>query len=86
MLRSIEGIYRNGKVEQGEAPGDVREGAPVIVTFPESPVVDLRAHGIDESQAAELRTAKPRSVRAYHLNDEPPAVSHFLVKSLPGDP
>jgi len=55
MLHSVEGIYRDGKVELLEAPADVKE-ARVIVTFlPVNKAKDLRAHGIDESQAAELR-------------------------------
>lgn len=55
MLKSIEGVYRNGKIELTEAPGDVREETPVIVTFLESGYVDLRSRGIDEAQAADLR-------------------------------
>jgi hypothetical protein len=26
------------------------------------------------------------SVGAYHLGDDPPAVNHFLARSLPGEP
>ena len=56
MLRTIEGIYREGKVELAERPNDVGEEVPVLVTFLEQPHrVDLRAHGIDEAHAAELR-------------------------------
>jgi hypothetical protein len=55
MLSAIEGTYRNGKIELREAPTDVREGAPVIVTFLEPGALDLRARGIDERQAANLR-------------------------------
>ena len=55
MLKSIEGIYRNGKIELVEAPGDVRDETHVIVTFLEPRSIDLRARGIDEAQAAELR-------------------------------
>ncbi len=52
MVRSVEGIYRNGKVE----PMAEAEGSRVIVTWvqPDEPV-DLRERGIDESQAADLR-------------------------------
>jgi hypothetical protein len=55
MLKSIEGVYRDGRVELVEVPGDVIE-SKVIVTFLE-PVglVDLRSRGIDEAQAASLR-------------------------------
>jgi hypothetical protein len=55
MLKSVEGIYRDGKVELLETREDLDE-ARVIVTFlPPNGDVDLRARGIDEAQAAELR-------------------------------
>jgi hypothetical protein len=55
MLRSVEGIYRDGKVELLETPQDLEE-ARVIVTFLPAPgSVDLAARGINEEQAAELR-------------------------------
>ena len=55
MVKSVEGIYRNGKVELVEPLAEA-EGSRVIVTWihPAEPV-DLRARGIDESQAADLR-------------------------------
>ncbi len=55
MVRSVEGIYRNGKVELVEPLAEA-EGSRVIVTWvqPAEPV-DLRERGIDESQSAELR-------------------------------
>ncbi|MBI4769765.1 MAG: hypothetical protein HY784_04950 [Chloroflexi bacterium] len=55
MFTMIEGVYRKGKVELLEAPGDLREESRVIVTFLESHTVDLRARGIGRKQAAELR-------------------------------
>lgn len=54
MLKSIEGVYRDGKIELLEAPDDVIESR-VIVTFLPAGSVDLRKRGIDEKQAAELR-------------------------------
>ena len=55
MVKSVEGIYRNGKVELIE-PLVEAEGSRVIVTWvhPADPV-DLRERGIDEPQAADLR-------------------------------
>jgi hypothetical protein len=55
MVKSVEGIYRNGRVELVE-PLTEAEGSRVIVTWvrPGEPV-DLRERGIDESQAADLR-------------------------------
>ena len=55
MVKSVEGICRNGKVELVD-PLPEAEGSRVIVTWshPAEPV-DLRERGIDESQAADLR-------------------------------
>ena len=55
MLKTIEGIYRHGRIELTEAPSEVREEARVLVTFLEPDRTDLRARGIDEAQAAEVR-------------------------------
>ncbi len=55
MLTTVEGVYRNGKVDLLEQPVGVAE-ARVIVTFLAGPgPVDLRARGMDEAEAAELR-------------------------------
>ena len=55
MLKSIEGIYRNGAVELSEMPENIDEGIPVIVTFLDTGKIDLQARGIDKQQAADLR-------------------------------
>lgn len=55
MVKSVEGVYRNGKVELTE-PIAGAEGSRVIVTWLHPATsVDLRERGIDESQAADLR-------------------------------
>ncbi len=55
MLNSIEGVYRDGKVELAEPPPAGLSGR-VIVTFVSSPaVVDLTERGINPAQAADLR-------------------------------
>jgi hypothetical protein len=54
MLKSVEGVYRDGKIELLERPPANAQGR-VIVTFLESGAIDLAARGIDESQAADLR-------------------------------
>ena len=55
MVKSVEGVYRNGKVELLE-PIAGAEGSRVIVTWVKSATsVDLRERGINESQAADLR-------------------------------
>jgi hypothetical protein len=55
MLTTIEGVYREGKIEFSQMPRDVCDGAPVIVTFLPSHSVDLQERGIDQTQAAVLR-------------------------------
>ncbi|MDO9128731.1 MAG: hypothetical protein Q7U34_02585 [Anaerolineales bacterium] len=55
MLTSIPGVYRKGRIELQERPANVPDEARVIVTFLESTPIDLRARGIDEKSAAELR-------------------------------
>jgi hypothetical protein len=55
LLKSVEGIYRNGKVEFLEQPADVEEARVIITFLPIEGRVDLRARGIDEAHAANLR-------------------------------
>ena len=55
MLTAVQGVYRRGRIELFKAPADVREDTPVLVTFLEPATVDLRALGIDEAAAADLR-------------------------------
>ncbi len=55
MFKSIEGVYRDGKIELAEVPVNVRDDTRVIVTFLEEPTVDLQARGIDQAEAADLR-------------------------------
>ena len=52
--KTVEGIYRDGKVELLETPIDIDE-ARVIVTFLPEGAVNLSDRGIDEAQAASLR-------------------------------
>jgi hypothetical protein len=55
MLKSVEGVYRDGKVELKEVPAGVCDESRVIVTFLGSAPIDLQSRGIDETHAAELR-------------------------------
>ena len=55
MLKSVEGVYRDGKIELAELPGDIQDETRVIVTFLETYPIDLQARGINETQTAELR-------------------------------
>jgi len=57
MLATVEGIYRNGKIELVEVPSDLNEETPVIVTFLRKRFVDLEAHSISAAEAAELRAS-----------------------------
>jgi Protein of unknown function DUF104 len=55
MVKSVEGVYRNGKVELTE-PLDEAEGTRVIVTLVRlQEPVDLAWRGIGQEQAADLR-------------------------------
>jgi hypothetical protein len=60
MLNTVEGIYRDGRIELLETPAEITE-ARVIVTFLplDQPVdsngINLRERGINEAQAASLR-------------------------------
>jgi len=55
MLKSVTGIYRDGRIELAETPGTVPNETQVIVTFLESGPIDLQTRGIDAAQAADLR-------------------------------
>ena len=56
MVRSIEGVFHNGKVELLEPPPQVAD-ARVIVTFlPSTGPIDLAERGISPAQAADLRS------------------------------
>jgi hypothetical protein len=54
MLKSVHGVFRNGKVELLE-PAPSAEETKVLVTFLSPSRVDLRERGISEAQAADLR-------------------------------
>jgi hypothetical protein len=59
MLTSVEGIYRNGRLELTENPHNMPEGTLVIVTFVRANdnSIDLTSQGIDREQAESLRTS-----------------------------
>jgi hypothetical protein len=56
MLKAVEGIYREGKVELLETPPDVKEARVVVTFLPIDGGIDLRARGISEEEAAGLRS------------------------------
>lgn len=55
MLTTVEGVFRDGRIELTEIPLDVDQGTPVIVTFLTGHYVDLQSRGIDRRQALQLR-------------------------------
>jgi len=55
MLQSVEGIFRDGKVELVETPPDVKEGRVIVTFLPPKGPVDTRAVGISEAEAATMR-------------------------------
>jgi hypothetical protein len=55
MARTVEGVYRKGRVELSEQPRDLKDDSLVLVLIPGDDAMDLRERGIDRSQAADLR-------------------------------
>ena len=55
MSTTIQGVYRDGKIELSTTPLNVSDDTPVIVTFLASNSINLRERGIDKAQAAVLR-------------------------------
>ena len=54
VMVTVEGIYKNGKVELIETPARIDQSR-VLVTFLGNNEVDLQSRGISETQAADLR-------------------------------
>ena len=55
MLKSVEGLYQNGRIELTELPDDVVETRVIVTFLPPVQERRLSAYGIDEAQAADLR-------------------------------
>ncbi len=55
MLQSVEGVFRDGKIELTEPAPEGASGR-VIVTFLSPSVVVLADRGVNESHAADLRS------------------------------
>ena len=55
MITSVEGVYRDGKVELLEPAPDRTEASRVVVTFLSPPPVAKSAPGMTPQQAAEIR-------------------------------
>jgi hypothetical protein len=57
MLTTVEGIYRDGRIELKSLPSNVTQEAKVIVTFIDLEPVNLADRGIDRLQAQALRNS-----------------------------
>jgi len=55
MLKSVQGIYREGKIELLEPPPQGVEGRVIVTFLAEAESVDLAERGIDRRQASDLR-------------------------------
>ena len=55
MLKSVEGIFKDGKVELLEKPADNGTHRVIVTFLPSESPIDLREIGIGEDQAADLR-------------------------------
>lgn len=53
-MLTVEGIYKDGKIELLEKVSDVGQ-AKVLITFLETGDIDLKTLGISENEAGELR-------------------------------
>jgi hypothetical protein len=73
MLRTIEGVYRNGHIELAEVPNDLDAEARVLVTFLPPGSVDLQSRGISEDEAAQLR----KQLASFAEDWESPEMSEY---------
>ena len=55
MLKSVQGVYRDGRVELLESPPQGVEGRVIVTFLAEAEAVDLAQRGIDLDQARDLR-------------------------------
>ena len=55
MVRSIEGVYRNGKVELLEPAPPVSDVRVIVTFLPQSGTIDLQSRGMSREKAADLR-------------------------------
>ncbi len=53
-MLTVEGIYKDGKIELLETVSEVKQ-SKVLITFLESSDVDLRTLGISKEEASQLR-------------------------------
>ena len=74
MLKTIEGVYHQGRVDLLERPEGFKGDVPVIVTFlTEADGLDLRERGFSQSQAEDLRGR----LAAFHEDWSDPAMDAY---------
>ena len=56
MLKSVQGVYREGKVELIEPAPEGVAGRVIVTFLSDATTVDLPERGIDRQQAADLRS------------------------------
>jgi hypothetical protein len=55
MLKSVEGVYTNGRVELLEPMTDIKESAVIVTFLSGQKQCFLSEFGLDETHAAEIR-------------------------------
>ena len=55
MLKTIEGVYSQGRVELAEAPEELETSRVLVTLLPDQASHQLSDYGIGEAQAADLR-------------------------------
>jgi len=55
MLKSVEGVFRDGRVELLESVPEGTAGRVIVTFLSDAGLVDLGQRGIDRQQAADLR-------------------------------
>lgn len=56
MVKAVEGVFRNGKVELLEPPPTMGESRVIVTFLSAQGEVDLRSRGIAPPRAADLRS------------------------------
>jgi hypothetical protein len=65
MLTSVEGIYRDGRIELTEQPEKAVEGTRVIVTFLKSEEIDPESQGMNQTEADTLQAGSASSAKGW---------------------
>ena len=67
MLTTIQGVYRNGKIELAEEPQEIADNTQVLVTFL---LCDCEAETTDATDAAQISKPKDTDLRAHDIDAE----------------